>query len=48
MNLATFDVLDFNLLKPFRYIYPSNINIDVMDIYPSLNAIRVRLHLLSV
>jgi hypothetical protein len=48
MNLATFDVLDFNLLIPFRYIYPSNINIDVMNIYPSLNTSKVRLHLLSV
>jgi hypothetical protein len=52
-SLATFIVLDHNLPTPFRcikvlqkpIIFPSNISIDIRDIYLSLNAIRVRLHL---
>jgi hypothetical protein len=56
MSLATFDVLDPNLLTPFRCIkvfqgptiFSSNISIDVSDIYLLLNANRVRLHLLDV
>jgi hypothetical protein len=49
MDLDTFDVLDLNLLTPFKCIkvlqrptiFLSNINIDVRDIYTSLNAIMV-------
>ena len=48
-----FDVLDPNFLTPFRCIkvlhgptiFLSNINIDLRNIYTSLNAIRVKLHL---
>jgi hypothetical protein len=44
--------LDLNLLTPLRcikvlqgpIIFSSNIKIDIRDIYPSLNIIRVRLH----
>jgi len=52
LDLAIFDVLDINLLAPLRcikvlqgpIIFSSNIKIDIRDIYPSLNIIRVRLH----
>jgi hypothetical protein len=52
MGLAIFDVLDPNLPILFRCIkvlqgptiFPLNINIDITNIYPSLNAIRVKLH----
>jgi uncharacterized membrane protein len=56
MDLLTFEVLDLNLPTPFKYIkvlqeptiFSSNTNIDVIDIYPLLNAISVRLLLLDV
>jgi hypothetical protein len=51
LALAIFDDLDSNFSTPFRCIkifqeltiFPSNINIDIRDIYFSLNAIRVSL-----
>jgi len=56
MSLTAFDVLDPNLSTPFQCIkvpqeltiFQSNISINVRDIYPLLNTIRVRLHLLGV
>ena len=52
MSSTLSDVLDPNLPIYFRCIkvlqgstiFPSNINIDVRDIYHSLNVIRVKLH----
>jgi len=52
MSSATFDMLDYNFPTPFRclefiqkpIIFLSNINIDVRDIYISLNAIKIKLH----
>ena len=56
MDLLAFEVLDLNLPTHFKYIkvlqeptiFSSNTNIDVRDIYPSLNAISVRLLILGV
>jgi len=56
MSLTAFDVLDPNLSTPFQCIkvpqeltiFQSNISINVRDIYPLLNTIRVRLHILGV
>jgi hypothetical protein len=52
MGSAIVDVLDLKLLIPFRYIkviqepiiFPSNINIDIRDIYTLLNVIKLKLH----
>jgi hypothetical protein len=52
MGSAIVDVLDLKLFIHFRCIkviqeptiFPSNINIDIRDIYTSLNVIKVKLH----
>jgi hypothetical protein len=56
MGLATSDILNLNLPIPLRSIkviqgptiFLSSINIDVNDIYTSLNAIMVKLHFIPI